>query len=198
MRIVSTGWRYAGLAVILALPAMLLSPLLSLLFVGLAGFSLWFFRDPDRTPEGPGVVAPADGRISVIRSEDGQLRVGIFMNITDVHVNRAPLEGNITAIEHSPGGHLPAFTKSSDRNERIRTEFDEFTVIQIAGTIARRISSYLDVGDQLRRGDRIGHIAFGSRCDVLLPAEYQRADLCVTKREHVLAGQTIIARRKDE
>jgi len=165
-----------------------------------------FFRDPERTPAGEGVLAPADGRVTVVREEGDRLRVGVFMNVTDVHVNRAPVAGEVRSVEHEPGGNWPAFSKASERNERRRYGIgrrgndggeddarEDVAVVQIAGTLARRTHSYVVTGDDLERGERFGHIAFGSRVDVLLPPAYGRADLLVDERDRVRAGETVIA-----
>jgi phosphatidylserine decarboxylase len=178
------------LAALLALPV---SPPLGLAF-GLAGWAvIAFFRDPQRTPPASGAVAPADGRVSVVREEGDRVRVGVFMNVTDVHVNRAPLPGTVESVEHQPGGHLPAFTKESERNERVRIDAGACDVTLIAGTVARRITPYVAPGDDLDRGQRIGHVAFGSRADVLLPPVVGADDLLVTEGDRVRAGETRLA-----
>ncbi|MFB6092904.1 MAG: protein sorting system archaetidylserine decarboxylase [Haloquadratum sp.] len=160
-------------------------------------FVAWFFRDPERRPSGPGVVSPADGRVSVIREEGDQVRVGVFMNVTDVHVNRAPLAGTIERVTHRPGAHRPAFSKASERNERVdidlATDAGPAEVSLIAGAFARRIHPYVGRGDDLDRAQRIGHIDFGSRADVLLPPAYDRGDLLVETGDRVRAGESIVA-----
>jgi len=185
--------RYAAVLALLALPAVVLSPLASLACLLVAGLTLHFHRDPDRTPPDGGVLAPADGRISVVREEGDRVRVGVFMNLTDVHVNRAPLAGTVTDVTHSSGGHWPAFTKESERNERVRIDCGEFELVLIAGAIARRIHPYVEAGDRLSRGERVGHISFGSRVDVLMPSGVTLADLDVERRERVRAGETVLA-----
>jgi phosphatidylserine decarboxylase len=189
------AWRRALPALLLALPALAESPLLALALVGVGYFVLAFFRDPDRVPPPAGVVSPADGRVSVVRAEGDRLRVGVFMNVTDVHVNRAPLPGTVREVTHRPGAHRPAFSKDSERNERVDVDCGDFEVSLIAGAFARRIFPYVEPGDDLARGQRIGHIAFGSRADVLLPPAYDRADLCVAEGDTVRAGETILAER---
>lgn len=182
--------RYTVPLALLGLPALLFSPF-SGLFVVLAGLVvLAFHRDPDRTVPDSGVLAPADGRVSVVREEDDRLRVGIFMNITDVHVNRAPMAGTVQSVTHSPGKHWPAFVKESDRNEKVHIEFEDYTVIQIAGAVARRIHPYVEAGQSVARGERIGHISFSSRVDVIFPADFSREDLLVGKGDSVTAGET--------
>jgi len=170
-----------------------LAPPIGAVALALGGFVIWFFRDPERTPPPNGVVAPADGRVSVVREEGDRIRVGVFMNVTDVHVLRAPMDGTVGTATHRPGAHRPAFSKDSDRNERVDVAFDTHDVSMIAGWFARRIYPYLAAADTVTRGDRIGHIAFGSRADVLLPAAYDRADLLVTEGDRVRAGETVVA-----
>jgi phosphatidylserine decarboxylase len=193
----ATGARRFALPPLLA--AILLAvvaPPLGALALALGGFVIYFFRDPERTPPPNGVVAPADGRVSVVREEEGRIRVGVFMNVTDVHVLRAPMDGSVETITHRPGAHRPAFTKESERNERVDVALDSHDVSMIAGWFARRIYPYLADCDAVSRGDRIGHIAFGSRADVLLPAAYDRADLLVEEGDAVRAGETVVALRR--
>lgn len=155
-----------------------------------------FFRDPEREPDGPGVVSPADGKVTVVREEDGRLRVGVFMNLHDVHVNRLPVGGTVSSVVHHDGAHRPAFSKDSDRNECTETRLDGFEVAQIAGAFARRVTTYPENGDTVERGERLGVIAFGSRADVVFPPSYTRDDLRVEEGDRVRAGETVIAVRK--
>ncbi|MDH5018921.1 protein sorting system archaetidylserine decarboxylase [Halobacterium rubrum] len=192
-------WKYALPPAVVGLALLGLSSLWGVVGLGLAGFVAWFHRDPDRSPDGPGVVTPADGKVSVIREEDDdRVRVGVFMNVHDVHVNRAPLDGTVDAVTHEPGGHRPAFDKESEHNERVRIETDEWTLVLIAGAFARRIHPYAEAGDDLARGDRLGHISFGSRADVVLPEQYDREDVVVESGETVRAGETVLAAPADD
>jgi|SRR5688572_10740657 phosphatidylserine decarboxylase len=140
----------------------------------LTGGMLWFFRDPERTP-GPGrILSPADGVVQSIDPwPDGRTRVAIFMSPLNVHVNRAPLAGTVTSVEHVSGGFVPAFDKDSDKNERVVWHLDtalgDLELVQIAGAVARRIVPYLAAGAKVARAERIGLIRFGSRVDVYLP-----------------------------
>ena len=195
MNVAPGAWRYAGAAGVLAVPAVVVTPWASAARLGAAAVALWFFRDPEREPAGPGVLAPADGKVSVVREEGDRLRVGVFMHVTDVHVNRAPLGGTVEAVEHTPGAHRPAFSKDSDRNERVRVDFGDHAVVLIAGAFARRITPYVGMGDAVGRGERLGHVAFGSRADVVLPPAYDRGDLVVGPGDRVRAGETVVARR---
>lgn len=178
-RAVSRGW----LAV--ALPA-----------ATVTGAMLWFFRDPERTPGEGRLVAAADGKVQTIdRGPDGRTRIAIFMSPIDVHVNRAPIAGTVTSVEHRAGGYLPAFDKDSDRNERIVWRFDtelgEVEVVQIAGTLVRRIVPYHAPGTKVEQGERIGLIRFGSRVDVYLPTGISPA---VAVGDHTQAGVTRLDR----
>lgn len=174
------------LALPLSLPLGILATILGVAIV-------WFHRDPPRTPPADGFVSPADGHVSVLRREDGRVRVGVFMNVTDVHVNRAPIGEPVQNVEHVPGAHRPAFTKDSDRNERLHVDFESIRVTLIAGWFARRIHSHVEPGDDLDRGARIGHVSFGSRADVLFPPNVSMEDVTVEKGDAVRAGETVIA-----
>ncbi|WP_440099102.1 phosphatidylserine decarboxylase [Streptosporangium sp. H16] len=140
----------------------------------LTGGMLWFFRDPDRTPGTGRILSPADGVVQSIDPwPDGRTRVAIFMSPLDVHVNRAPLAGTVTSVEHVSGGYLPAFNKDSDTNERVVWHLDtalgDVELVQIAGAVARRIVPYVAAGAKVARAERIGLIRLGSRVDVYLP-----------------------------
>jgi len=186
--------RLALVPLALAVPAtlLLLPAGVALAVLGLA--VLWFHRDPQRSPPPEGVLSPADGRVSVVRVEDDRLRVGVFMNVTDVHVNRAPVTGTVRDVTHTPGAHRPAFSKDSDRNERVRIDLGEYEVVLIAGWFARRITPYVAAGDDLERGQRVGHVSFGSRADVVFPPDVDREDLAVAEGDRVRAGETVLAR----
>jgi phosphatidylserine decarboxylase len=140
----------------------------------LAAGMLWFFRDPEREIAEGRVICPADGVVqSIMPWKDGRTRVAIFMSPLNVHVNRAPLSGTVTSVEHIPGGYVPAFNKESENNERVVWHFDteigDVEMIQIAGAVARRIVPYVPRGCKVEQGERIGLIRFGSRVDVYLP-----------------------------
>ena len=174
-----------------------LAPPLAVVALGIGGFVAWFFRDPDRLASGPGVVSPADGRVSVLRTEGDQLRIGVYLSATDVHVTRAPFDGTVRGVTHRPGAHRLAFSKASERNERVDVDVDTdegpAEVSLIAGAFARRIHPYVEAEADLSRGQRIGHIDFGSRADVLLPPAYDREDLLVETGDRVRAGESIVA-----
>lgn len=193
MRIAAHAWRYATPVFVLAPVAALLSPVAGALAVGAGLGALAFHRDPEREIPREGILAPADGRVSVVRREGERLRVGIYMGVTDVHVNRAPMAGTVETVTHSPGANRPAFSKDSDRNEKVEIDCGAFSVVQIAGAFARRIHPAVEPGTRVERGERIGHISFGSRVDVLLPPELDRADLDIEIGETVRAGETVLA-----
>jgi phosphatidylserine decarboxylase len=180
------------------------SGLISILFFFLfaLGFALTlfffvFFRDPNRTPPGDedDAVSPADGRVISIQNRT----ISIFMNIHNVHVNRAPLSGTVTHIDYKPGGYIPAFNKDSYVNERNHVVINPgngiLELTQIAGILTRRIVSYISEGTRVNRGERIGMIRFGSRVDVIIPKEYE---FVVERNERVKAGETIIAKKRDK
>ncbi len=193
MNFASGVWWYVVPPLLLAFPAFVVSPALGGLFVVAAAGTLFFFRDPERTPPFSGIVSPADGTVSEIRTEGDQIRICVFMNVHDVHVVRAPDDGVVERVEHESGGYRPAFSKESDRNEKVHVGFEDGEVTLIAGAFARRITPYVEVGDEVERAERLGHIAFGSRVDVLLPLEIEYPDLRVERGEKVTAGETTIA-----
>jgi phosphatidylserine decarboxylase len=150
--------------------------------VVLAMFFLWFFRDPSRVvPTGPGlIVSPGDGKVEELEwiefPEGGRLRMTIFLNVFDVHVNRVPVGGVVILADHREGQFMNAMKpESAVHNEQTLITIDAggYTVSfkQIAGLLARRIVCNLKVGDRVERGQRMGLIKFGSRVDVLMPAE---------------------------
>lgn len=167
------------------------------LLVGASGAALIaFFRDPDREPGQGSVLAAADGVISAVtREPDGRVRVATFMGLQNVHVNRAPVDGIVRDLRHTPGGYRPAFHKDSEHNERLEWTIDsalgEVRLVQIAGLLARRIVPYRAVGQSIERGRRIGMIRFGSRVDVTLP---HGIEPCVRVGQRVRAGLTRLDR----
>ncbi|CAM5532877.1 phosphatidylserine decarboxylase [Streptomyces aurantiogriseus] len=177
--------RRSGVAKAVAVPA-----------TALAAGMLWFFRDPEREIAQGRVISPADGVVqSIMPWKDGRTRVAIFMSPLNVHVNRAPLAGTVTSVEHIPGGFVPAFNKESENNERVVWHFDtelgDIEMIQIAGAVARRIVPYVPQGTKVEQGDRIGLIRFGSRVDIYLP---EGVEVAVEVGQKTVAGVTRIDR----
>jgi phosphatidylserine decarboxylase len=167
----------------------------------LAAFFLWFFRDPQRTvPVDPGlIVSPGDGlvteTVTISTPRGPQQRISIFLSVFDVHVNRSPIGGVIRAVQYRKGQYLNAMNPdSAEHNERnvvtVSGEGIEITFKQIAGLLARRIVFNLSEGDTVERGQRVGLIKFGSRVDVLLPAE---AALRVKVGQRVKGGLSVLA-----
>jgi len=166
-------------------------------------FMVLFFRDPDRTiPVDKGAfVSPADGKVILIKDvyERDYLKaeskeISIFMSIFNVHVNRAPCEGNVSLIKHSPGKFLVAHKDAASiENENtvmvLEGKDGKIFVRQVAGLVARRIVCRVKAGDVLSRGERYGMIKFGSRLDIYLPKE---TEIQVTVGDKVTAGETVI------
>lgn len=194
------GIYYAlGLAVGGALVGYLTRPVFGLPMFILALFCLWFFRDPDREiPGGPVAVSPADGKVIWIKQINGQQRVSIFLNVFDVHVNRSPIAGKVTAVKYQTGKFLVASKEEASTENEMNTitvEGDGTKVVfsQIAGLIARRIICSTKVGETVTAGQRIGYIKFGSRVDMFFGPEWT---LNIKEGERVSAGSSIVARRK--
>ena len=170
----------------------------------LTAFVAWFFRDPERvTPGEPGaVISPADGKVvfcgecppGKYNAEPGK-KVSVFMSVLDVHVNRAPVSGKVTAVRYNPGKFFAAnVDKASLENEQngvsLETQGGQtVSYVQIAGLIARRIVCRLSEGDMVKQGQRVGMIRFGSRVDIVLPAS---ATLRVRMGDRVRAGESVV------
>lgn len=164
----------------------------------LAAFCLYFFRDPERTPpRGTYVLAPADGKVVAIRQlANGETRVSIFLNIFNVHVNRTPIPGKVSAVVYQKGKFLNASHEAASSENEQNTmiiEGDAARVVcrQIAGLIARRIVCYKKAGELLAPAERIGYIKFGSRVDVIYGPEWATA---VAVGQRVSAGTSILAK----
>jgi phosphatidylserine decarboxylase len=201
------GWPFVLGGAAFAVVAYLLWPKgipLAALGLLLALFSLWFFRNPDRTPpsETGAVVSPADGRIVYAgESPPGRYalvagkRVSVFMSPLDVHVNRAPVTGRVASVRYHKGTfHVASVEKASLMNEQngvaiVTPEGRTVTYVQIAGMLARRIVCDLKEGDAVRQGQRVGMIRVGSRVDLYLPAEVR---LSVVPGDRVRAGQSVV------
>ncbi|MBU6304241.1 MAG: phosphatidylserine decarboxylase [Betaproteobacteria bacterium] len=200
------GWPFVGLTVGLALVATWLDWTVAAVLLWLvAVFVVQFFRDPARTPPvGEGLItSPADGRIVVVGKAidpiTGQdsLKISVFMNVFNVHSNRAPIQGRVMDVQYFPGAFFnAAIDKASEQNERSAMVIEDpqgrrLTCIQIAGLVARRILSYVKPGDSLLRGARYGFIRFGSRVDVYCPPGTQAL---VSVGDKVYAHSTALAR----
>lgn len=172
--------------------------IIAALFVAVALFMAYFFRDPHReVPTGDDtVVSAADGKITRIDDNEKGKLVSIFLSPLDVHINRAPIAGKITDVNYVRGKKLPATSdQASFVNERnsITINGERMTVVctQIAGILARRIVCWNKTGDELELGQRYGLIKFSSRTDILMPAEIE---LKVAVGDRVVGGETIIAK----
>ena len=179
-------------------------PWLAAVGAGLIAFTLYFFRDPKRViPQGPGLyVSPADGKVTdileMVETEvTGQKmrRIGIFLSVFDVHVNRTPAAGRVVYTAEHPGTYHDARSPMASTHNAARTwgfDCDGRTIVvrQITGAIARRIVPWALLGDKLERGGHFGMIRFGSRTEVFLPLE---ASVSVAVGEHVKGGASVIA-----
>jgi len=200
--VVRDGIPYVVAPIVLGVPPALFGywPV-SLVLLAVAGFMAFFFRDPRRlVPTEPGIiVAPADGRVTLVRRADAEHQeslVSIFLSPLDVHVNRAPISGEITEIVHKSGKFLMATSdKARLLNEQntLTIRGEEITVqcTQIAGILARRIVCWKRRGDRVECGERFGMIKFGSRTDLVMPASVA---IMVEEGMHVRGGVTIVGR----
>jgi len=195
------GWPFIAIPGVIALALTVLGHRrLAVPFAAAAAASTGFFRDPERAipAVANGVLSPADGRVMSI--EDGldpfvgpSVRVAIFLSPLDVHVNRSPIAGVVTATHYTPGRFVAAYDPAAEANERcavrLQGEHARVTVVQIAGVVARRIVCRVGSGDKLAAGERFGMIRFGSRTDCYMP---RGTEVTVRVGEHVRGGQTVI------
>jgi phosphatidylserine decarboxylase len=206
MRIDPAGWPFIGGSLILAIVALwFIGAGGALIFVVLACFFLFFFRDPERsiTKDSDAVLSPADGRVMIAGAPAGQAcppgnwqQISVFLSPMDVHVNRMPVGGRVTKVEYHPGRFLPAYRhEAGDLNEYTEVTIDHhgqpIVVRQIVGVLARRIVCRVKEGEDVHAGDRFGVMKFGSRMDIFLPAS---AQLAVQVNDKVVGGVTVIAR----
>jgi phosphatidylserine decarboxylase len=202
---VKDGYKFATAPLAIGIIALLLQWIvLGSLLVVLGVFVVFFFRDPRRTPPSDPnlIVSPADGSVMEVVEESlgskpGR-RISVFLSIFDVHVNRSPVAGRITAIEYRTGKFYAAMRgRASAENEQnafhVSTDRGEVVFKQIAGWVARRIVCWKSVGDSVIRGERVGMIRFGSRMDIWLP---EGVEILVRPGEHVSAGSSPLARWK--
>jgi len=174
---------------------------IAILFIAIALFMAFFFRDPDRKiPEDADVIVSAcDGRVTRIEENENGKLISVFLSPLDVHINRAPIAGRVKKVIYKPGKKMPATSEqASHLNERnsliIENERITVTCTQIAGILARRIVCWKKPGDNLEKGERFGLIKFGSRTDVLMPSS---VEITVKVGDRVKGGETIIARLKN-
>ena len=206
MSIDRSGLPFIGVALIPAAVCLAAGwPLVALPLSGLAVGVALFFRDPERVPPqtSDGVVSPADGRVLYVGTADRALapsgdwlQISIFLSLLDVHVNRVPIAGRVTQIEHVPGTFLPAYRDGAgEGNERteIWVEHAGQTIVfrQVVGALARRVVCRVAPGARVQTGQRFGIMKFGSRMDLFLPTT---ATLTVAAGDRVRGGETVVAR----
>lgn len=199
------GWIFLFPMILLAVASALLGwhIIITAILAILAFYVAWFFRNPYRqiSEDPAAIISPADGKVvGVQRLEDGRHLITIFLNIFNVHVNRCPIGGKIEQVQYHKGLFLAAYKEeASSENERnhvtIRDEDFKIEVIQIAGLIARRIICWVKEADEVRKGERFGLIRFGSRMDLILPAE---CEILTRIGQKVAGGSDILARRADK
>ena len=201
------GWKFvAAFFVASVLFGAVWEPLMWIGFL-LTAWCAYFFRDPERVTaqDDDLVISPADGRVSSIAmvtppaelelGDEPMLRISVFMNVFNCHVNRAPMRGRVARIAYRAGKFVNAeLDKASQENERnglvIETVHGGIGVVQIAGLVARRIVCWTQMNDNLEAGERFGLIRFGSRLDVFLPAG---AEPRVSLGQTAVAGETVLA-----
>ena len=201
---------FGGLSLVALVVSAVFAWYLAPIFAAALVFIVAFFRDPERRPpDGPGlVVAPADGTVVEVTEtveprflERPARKIGIFMSLASVHVNRSPCAGRVEAVEHRPGRFLDARApESSAENESNTMAIGDaegrgtrIVVRQVAGLLARRIVCVAAVGDRLERGQRIGMIKFGSRAEVYVPSD-SGFEVLVEPGRRVRAGETVLGR----
>ena len=206
MKIHSAGWVYFICFLIISIVFFPFFPIIGLLFLLISFFIFYFFRDPERRiPSEDVIVSPADGKIVYIDETDlpeeckikgKYLKISIFLDLYNVHINRIPLSGVIKDIIYIPGKFFRAnVDKASKENERniivIENDKKEIIVVsQIAGLIARRIVCDLKINQRVLKGDKFGIIKFGSRVDIYLPKNYNKM---INIEQLVVGGETIIS-----
>ncbi len=182
---------------------------LAALMLLLALFFLFFFRNPERSDRSgeDELISAADGRVMAVEDlfegeflQEKVRRISVFMSLSNVHVNRAPCKGSIERVQHRDGKFKIAFKKGVDEeNERnyilLKRNDEKFLVVQIAGFVARRIISYVREHDAVKKGERVGMIAFGSRVDVYMPTSYRPM---VEVNQRVKSGLTVLARKEEK
>ena len=204
------GYRFLAIAAAITFILLLISNFLGLISFILTIWVYYFFRDPERFPidDVNYLVSPADGVVSQIIETNGPsemgmenkkfIRVSIFMNVFDCHVNRIPSSGKVTKIFYKSGKYINAsLDKASEENERnyvkmTNSNGDELVLVQIAGLIARRIVCDIKENDEIKQGSKFGIIRFGSRVDLY----FENYKILVRQNQKAVAGETIIARKQ--
>ncbi|HSF31571.1 MAG TPA: phosphatidylserine decarboxylase [Candidatus Tectomicrobia bacterium] len=197
------GWPFIVPLLGIAVLGLVTIPLGGWVFLALAGFVAYFFRDPERSiPTEPGLLlAPADGKIVAVTpqhdhpAQPAGTLISIFLSVFDVHVNRAPTSGTVVDVRYQSGTFLPAFrADASARNEQnivtLQAGDTHVIVKQIAGILARRIVCRVRAGDVLSAGERFGLIRFGSRVDILIPPAFA---VYVHLGQRVRGGESVLA-----
>ena len=206
LRIHKEGWLYFVISCLITIVIIPFYTFLGIILILLSIYIFYFFRDPIRAiPNENVVVSPADGLVTFVGESNSPLenkldtnkykKISIFLSIFDVHVNRMPIDALITSIDYIPGKFLNAtLDKSSKENERniiyAKNKDENFYIVQIAGLIARRIVCNLKNDQEVKKGQRIGIIKFGSRVDLYLPINY---NILISKGQRVVGGETIIS-----
>ena len=201
------GYKFLAISIIATFVILFFSEFLGILFIIITIWVYYFFRDPERYPinDDKYLVSPADGLITDISEKSGPeelrlentsyTRISVFMNVFNCHVNRTPSSGKVGEIFYKPGKFLNAsLDKASEENERnyfkiILENGEEIIIVQIAGLIARRIVCEVEQGQELKQGDRIGMIRFGSRVDIYFKNKKVLAKL----GQNVVAGESLLA-----
>ena len=202
------GYKFLAISILATFVVLFFSQIIGLILILVTIWVYYFFRDPDRFSinDDTYLVSPADGLITDISERSGpeELRlenttytkVSVFMNVFNCHVNRVPTTGKIEEIYYKPGKFLNAsLDKASEENERnyfkvkTKTNNEEIIIVQIAGLIARRIVCEVEQGQELKQGDRIGMIRFGSRVDLY----FKNKKVLAQKGQNVIAGESLIA-----
>ena len=202
------GYKFLAISIIVTFIILLFSKFIGFILIILTVWVYYFFRDPERYPinDESYLVSPADGLITDVSERSGPeelrlenttyTRVSIFMNVFNCHVNRIPTNGKIEEIYYKPGKFLNAsLDKASEENERnfykikSNNNNEEIIIVQIAGLIARRIVCETEQGQELKQGDRIGMIRFGSRVDLY----FKNKKVLVKLGQNVVAGESLIA-----
>ena len=208
-KIHAEGYKFLAIAILITIFLYFFSGFLGLVSLVLTVWMYYFFRDPERTSinDDNYLVSPADGLVVQVQETEGPkelslegkkfTKVGIFMNVFDCHVNRTPCDGKISEILYKPGKFLNAsLDKASEDNERnyykiINNQGQDIVVVQIAGLIARRIVNETSKDQNLKQGDRIGMIRFGSRVDVY----FENYTSLVKLNQKTVAGETLLAKK---